>query len=82
MITIAAIQARVASHFGCTVGSLRTLDYERFSGPPGPGLWIFEGDVSETGEERATFTGAWRRPTATKVSHIAAGTWPAVQVGA
>lgn len=64
------------------VGAVRRLDYERFSGPPSAGLWIFEGDVSETGEERATFTGAWRRPTATEVSHIAAGTWPGVQVGA
>lgn len=26
--------------------------------------------------------GIWRRPTATELSHIAAGTWPGVQVGA
>ena len=31
---------------------------------------------------RATFTGAWRRPSADELSHIAAGTWPGVQVGA
>ena len=64
------------------VGELRMLDYERIPGPPGPGLWLFEGDVLEVGEERATFTGTWRRPTPDEVSHIAAGTWPGVQVGA
>lgn len=64
------------------VGRTPASNYERFAGPPSAGLWIFEGEVSETGEERATFTGAWRGPTATELSHIAAGTWPGVQVGA
>jgi hypothetical protein len=64
------------------VGRTPSRDYERFAGPPSAGLWIFEGEVSEAGEERATFTGTWRRPTATELSHIAAGTWPGVQVGA
>ena len=69
------------------VGSRRPLDYERFPGPPSPGLWVFDGDAIEVdGDQpinvRATFTGAWRRPSADELSHIAAGTWPGVQVGA
>lgn len=67
------------------VGNKR-LEFERFDGPPAPGLWIFDGDAVEDAEQGAIttcgFTGAWRRPTADELSHIAAGTWPGVQVGA
>ena len=65
----------------------RRLEFERFDGPPAPGLWIFDGDAIEDAEQTTAtstcgFTGAWRRPTVDEVSHIAAGTWPGVQVGA
>ena len=65
----------------------RRLEFERFDGPPAPGLWIFDGDaIEDTEQATATstcgFTGTWRRPTVDEVSHIAAGTWPGVQVGA
>jgi hypothetical protein len=65
----------------------RRLEIERFDGPPSPGLWIFDGTAIEDGEQVAPtatcgFTGSWRRPTADELSHIAAGSWAGVQVGA
>ena len=63
------------------VGQTHRLDFERFAGPPAAGLWIFEGVVLESSDGHS-FEGTWRRPTDSEVSHIAAGTWPAVQVGA
>lgn len=59
---------------------------ESFDGPPAPGLWIFDGVAIEyQGKYQVLspdFMGTWRRPTADEISHIAAGTWPGVQVGA
>jgi hypothetical protein len=63
------------------VGNKR-LEFERFDGPPSPGLWVFDGDVIEYQVLLPDFQGVWRRPTADELSHIAAGTWPGVQVGA
>jgi hypothetical protein len=64
----------------------RHSEFERFDGPPAPGLWIFDGDAIEDTTpgawETPSVAGTWRRPTADEISHIAAGTWPGVQVGA
>lgn len=54
-------------------------DYESLIGPASPGLWIFDGFTIEYQVLLPDFQGIWRRPTATELSHIAAGTWPGVQ---
>ena len=60
------------------VGHEPVHDFERFPGPPGPGIWIFEGQPSSP----VSFAGTWRQPTSDEVRRIAAGTWPGVQVPA
>lgn len=60
----------------------RRLEIERFDGPPSPGLWIFDGIAIEYQVLLPDFQGVWRRPTADELSHIAAGSWAGVQVGA
>ena len=57
-------------------------DDDRFVGPPAPGLWIFDGFAVEYQVLLPDFQGIRRRPTTAELSHIAAGTWPGVQVGA
>ena len=60
------------------VGHEPTHDFERFAGPPGPGIRIFEGQPRGP----VSFAGTWRQPTRDELSHIAAGTWRGVQGGA